>query len=132
MPRSALGFITMWLQTCGLGNASASFVVSVSFFTSLFASLLSGVVTDAIHKKYPVRGRPVVAQTAILLRCVLLFIMLRCIGRSPQSFYHFLTLSAAIGLLAGWPGIGVNRPILTEIVNPNHRATVFSLVNPKP
>ncbi|KAL8448404.1 hypothetical protein Emag_003955 [Eimeria magna] len=33
------------------------------------------------------------------------------------------------GLLAGWPGVGVNRPILTEIVKPEHRATTFALVS---
>ncbi|CDJ61152.1 hypothetical protein, conserved [Eimeria maxima] len=45
------------------------------------------------------------------------------------SVWIFVLLAILIGFLAGWPGVGVNRPILTEIVNPEHRATTFALVS---
>ena len=132
MPRSALGFMPMWLQYCGQGTMGSSSIVSASLVTAMLISPFVGRMTDLIHRFHPQKGRALVAQIAIILRCILMYIMLRCIDRSPRSFISFLFVSSCIGLLAGWPGVGVNRPILTEIVLPNHRATVFSLVNPKP
>ncbi|OEH79652.1 hypothetical protein cyc_06999 [Cyclospora cayetanensis] len=88
-----------------------------------------GRATDWVHSRFPRQGRAAVAQLAILLRCLLMTIMLRSIDRVPSSLWSFLSVSCLIGLLAGWPGVGVNRPVLAEIVADAHRATVFSLVS---
>ncbi|CDJ36692.1 uncharacterized protein EMH_0093730 [Eimeria mitis] len=56
-------------------------------------------------------------------------VMLTCVPREAHSIGIFVLLAVLIGFLAGWPGVGVNRPILTEIVNPEHRATTFALVS---
>ncbi|KAL8435401.1 hypothetical protein ACSSS7_002533 [Eimeria intestinalis] len=88
-----------------------------------------GCAGDYVHSKYPNHGRQCLAQVCIFLRCVLMTVMLTCVPRQPESLWTFFILAILVGLLAGWPGVGVNRPILTEIVKPEHRATTFALVS---
>ncbi|PHJ20423.1 major facilitator family protein [Cystoisospora suis] len=127
MPRSALNFIVMFFQYAGLSDWEASFTVSASWLAAMLVAPFVGCLGDAVHRRYPNKGRPVMAQSAILIRSFLMFVILSCIPKKRESFLLFLFVSSLIGLMAGWPGVGVNRPILTEIVLPKHRATVFSL-----
>ncbi|CBZ56072.1 putative membrane transporter PFB0275w [Neospora caninum Liverpool] len=127
MPRSALNFIVMFFQYCGLADWQASFTVSASWLAAMFVAPFVGRLGDSVHRLYPNKGRPVLAQLAILTRALLMFLVLACVPKRGSSFPLFLALSTLIGFMAGWPGVGVNRPILTEIVLPRHRATVFSL-----
>lgn len=87
-----------------------------------------GYTGDIVHSRYPNHGRQCLAQVCIVARCILMTVMLTCVPREAQSVLIFVLLAILIGFLAGWPGVGVNRPILTEIVNPEHRATTFALV----
>ncbi|PFH38126.1 transporter, major facilitator family protein [Besnoitia besnoiti] len=127
MPRTALNFIVMFFQYCGLADWQASLTVSASWLAAMFVAPFVGRFGDAVHRRYPNKGRPVLAQTAILVRALLMFLILSCVPKRSGSFPVFFLLSVLVGLMAGWPGVGVNRPILTEIVLPKHRATVFSL-----
>lgn len=118
----------MFFQYAGLSDWEASFTVSASWLAAMLVAPFVGCLGDAVHRRYPNKGRPVIAQSAILVRSLLMFSILYCVPKKRESFLLFLLLSSLIGLMAGWPGVGVNRPILTEIVLPKHRATVFSLV----
>ncbi|EPT25050.1 transporter, major facilitator family protein [Toxoplasma gondii ME49] len=127
MPRSALNFIVMFFQYCGLADWQASFTVSASWIAAMLVAPVVGRLGDKVHRLYPNKGRPVLAQLAILTRALLMFLVLSVVPKRASSFPLFLGLSTLIGFMAGWPGVGVNRPVLTEIVLPRHRATVFSL-----
>ncbi|KEP65689.1 UNVERIFIED_CONTAM: transporter, major facilitator family protein [Hammondia hammondi] len=127
MPRSALNFIVMFFQYCGLADWQASFTVSASWIAAMLVAPVVGRLGDKVHRLYPNKGRPVLAQLAILTRALLMFLVLSAVPKRASSFPLYLGLSTLIGFMAGWPGVGVNRPVLTEIVLPRHRATVFSL-----
>ncbi|KAL8444981.1 hypothetical protein Emed_005950 [Eimeria media] len=129
IPRSALHFSTMYFQYCNLPGWWASFIVSSSWIAAMVVAPFIGCAGDYVHSKYPNHGRQCLAQVCIVLRCVLMTIMLICVPRQPESLWIFCILAILVGFLAGWPGVGVNRPILTEIVKPEHRATTFALVS---
>ncbi|EPR58840.1 transporter, major facilitator family protein [Toxoplasma gondii GT1] len=129
IPRSALNFCTMWFQYCGITDWWSSFIVSASWIAAMFVAPFVGCLGDYASRLSRDHGRPLVAQISLILRSGLMAILLTCIPLQPSSFWIFLVLSVLIGFLAGWPGVGVNRPILSEIVKPQHRATVFALVS---
>ncbi|KAL8427835.1 hypothetical protein Efla_005801 [Eimeria flavescens] len=129
VPRSAIHFSTMYFQYCNIPDWWASFIVSSSWIAAMVVAPIIGCAGDYVHSKYPNHGRQCLAQVCILLRCILMTMMLTLVPRQPHSLWIFLVLAIIIGLLAGWPGVGVNRPILTEIVKPEHRATTFALVS---
>lgn len=130
IPRSALNFSTMYFQYCGIADWWASFIVSCSWIAAMFVAPVVGCIGDFVHEKYPRHGRQCLAQVSIALRSILMTIMLLCIPRSPHFLWAFVITATLIGFLAGWPGVGVNRPIMTEIVKPEHRATIFAMVSP--
>ncbi|PHJ22309.1 major facilitator family protein [Cystoisospora suis] len=129
VPRSALNFSTMWFQYCGISDWWSSFIVSASWVSAMFVAPFVGCLGDYVSRLSPDHGRPFLAQASLLLRSALMAVMLVCIPLKASSFWAFLTLAILIGFLAGWPGVGVNRPILSEVVKPQHRATVFALVS---
>lgn len=128
VPRSAIHFSTMYFQYCGIADWWASFIVSSSWIAAMVVAPMIGCAGDYVHSKYPHHGRQCLAQVCIAARCILMTVMLTCVPRVPDSLWTFVFLAVLIGFLAGWPGVGVNRPILTEIVQPEHRATTFAMV----
>ena len=128
VPRSAIHFSTMYFQYCAIPDWWASFIVSSSWIAAMVVAPVVGRATDYVHSRYPYHGRQFLAQVCIIARCILMTIMLTCVPREARSLWIFVGLGILIGLLAGWPGVGVNRPILTEIVQPEHRATTFAMV----
>ena len=129
IPRSAIHFSTMYFQYCSIPDWWASFIVSSSWIAAMVVAPVIGYTGDYIHSRYPHHGRQCLAQVCIIARCILMTAMLTCEPREAQSLWIFVVLAVLIGFLAGWPGVGVNRPILTEIVHPEHRATTFALVS---
>ncbi|OII74990.1 uncharacterized protein cubi_03100 [Cryptosporidium ubiquitum] len=134
IPRSALNFIPMWLQSTGLSQLSASFIVSISWVAAMFVSPIVGFVSDVFYNISPSKGRILMAQISLVFRSIFLYSL---IARVPNAVSHFESeqskiivysiISFIIGLFAGWPGIGACRPILCEVILPQHRATVFAL-----
>eukprot|EP00918_Siedleckia_nematoides_P019065 GHVU01040649.1.p1 GENE.GHVU01040649.1~~GHVU01040649.1.p1 ORF type:complete len:389 (+),score=15.35 GHVU01040649.1:53-1168(+) len=132
IPKSALSFITMWFQYCGLSNFAASFMTMASWIAAMAIAPCVGHVGDFFYRRSPQHGRTLMAQIAILTRTTLMTIVLLVIPKRADSFPWYLTLATLIGFMAGWPGVGANRPILTEIVEPEYRATVYSMVSQCP
>ncbi|KAJ1610393.1 membrane associated transporter [Cryptosporidium canis] len=134
IPRSALNFIPMWLQTTGLSQFSASFIVSISWVAAMFVSPIVGFVSDLFYNISPSKGRIMMAQLSLVFRSIFIYYL---IARIPTIASHFESetskiiifsiISFIIGLFAGWPGIGACRPLLCEVILPQHRATVFAL-----
>ncbi|KAF7455922.1 transporter, major facilitator family protein [Cryptosporidium felis] len=134
IPRSALNFIPMWLQSTGLSQLSASFIVSISWVAAMMIAPIVGFVSDIFFNFSPSKGRILMAQLSLAFRSIFIYFLIAKVPNIVSSFTSeepktvvFSIISFAIGLLAGWPGIGACRPILCEVVLPQHRATVFAL-----
>ncbi|KAH8739717.1 hypothetical protein FG386_001424 [Cryptosporidium ryanae] len=134
IPRSALNFIPMWLQSTGLSHSSATFIVSASWIAAILVSPIIGYVSDLFYKFSPSKGRIMMAQSSLIFRSIFLYLFIAKVPFIISSYLFenhkvalFSLISFIIGLFAGWPGIGACRPIFCEVILPQHRATVFAL-----
>lgn len=134
IPRSALNFVPMWLQATGLSQLSASFIVSISWVAAMFVSPIVGFVSDLFYKLSPSKGRILMAQLSLVFRSIFLYCLISRVPAIASHFdserpkiFIFSVISFIIGLFAGWPGIGACRPLLCEVILPQHRATAFAI-----
>ncbi|KAH8740179.1 hypothetical protein FG386_001840 [Cryptosporidium ryanae] len=127
IPRHSLNFTMMWLQYCGLSPLLSTIVYSSSWISAILISPFVGKASDYVESLYPSVGRQVLAQSAIFLRIIFMLIFLRYIPWGSNYFLSYLIVSVLIGFMAGWPGVGAARPILCQIVEPHHRATLFAI-----
>lgn len=67
-------------------------------------------------------------QFAMAVRVPLLVIAYVVVPKEETSFTIFMFLALFVGL-SSMAGVAVNRPILADVVRPNHKATVFALVS---
>lgn len=67
-------------------------------------------------------------QFAMAVRVPLLVIAYVVVPKEETSFTVFMFLALFVGL-SSMAGVAVNRPILADVVRPNHKATVFALVS---
>ncbi|KAL7066504.1 hypothetical protein ACR3K2_30440 [Cryptosporidium serpentis] len=133
IPRGALNFVFMWLQNTGLSSFNASIVISVSWISAMIVAPLVGLVSDIFYQMSPSRGRSVMAQVSLIFRCIFIIIFIAYVPILTSQYkseivklWIFSFVSFCVGMFAGWPGIGACRPILSEIVLPSHKATVFA------
>eukprot|EP01054_Gregarina_sp_Poly1_P011028 Gregarina_sp_Poly_1__11027@NODE_87_length_15225_cov_52_775630_g75_i0_p4_GENE_NODE_87_length_15225_cov_52_775630_g75_i0NODE_87_length_15225_cov_52_775630_g75_i0_p4_ORF_typecomplete_len463_score39_06MFS_1/PF07690_16/2e46Sugar_tr/PF00083_24/6_9e25MFS_2/PF13347_6/1_3e10MFS_2/PF13347_6/1e08MFS_1_like/PF12832_7/2_3e13MFS_1_like/PF12832_7/0_00022ATG22/PF11700_8/9_9e11ATG22/PF11700_8/0_017MFS_3/PF05977_13/2_3e11MFS_3/PF05977_13/0_03OATP/PF03137_20/4e10TRI12/PF06609_13/9_7e10TRI12/PF06609_13/3_4e02MFS_4/ len=128
IPWSALSFMTMFFQYCGLSDLEAGFVTGAMLVGAMISGPVGGFIGDYFSQKAPNHGRPFIAQLSMLLRIPVLVLCFHLIQRDPQSFNEFFTLALCLGL-SSFAGAAVNRPILSDVVLAEHRATVFSIVS---
>ena len=75
---------------------------------------------------FPMRTRA--GQFAMAVRVPLLVVAYVVVPKEETSFAVFMLLALLVGL-PSMAGVAVNRPILADVVRPNHKATVFALVS---
>ncbi|OEH73812.1 transmembrane domain-containing protein [Cyclospora cayetanensis] len=72
---------------------------------------------------------PFAGQFAMAIRVPVLVVAYLVIPKEETAFAICMILALIIGL-SSMAGVAVNRPILADVVRPNHKATVFALVDP--
>lgn len=127
IPWGALSFLTMFFQYSGLSDLQAGFVTGSLLVGAMISGFTGGLIGDSIDRRFPKHGRPFIAQISMLIRIPLLITMFKIVPQSEDSHTYFFLLSLGLGL-ASFAGSAVNRPILTEVVPPQHRGTVFALL----
>lgn len=124
VPWNALGFVPMFVQYSGHSAASAALVMASILVGGCFGSILGGSVADSLAQRCPAHGRPFTAQISVSIGIPLIAFL---VWSAPRAAVYVLMMVAFLfGLTASWCGVGVNRPILTEIVDPAYRATVIA------
>lgn len=71
-------------------------------------------------------GRPLLGQLAMFGRVPLVLLIYLVIPKRKESFELFALSCFCIGL-SSIAGVAVNRPIVSDIIRPDYRGTVFSL-----
>lgn len=127
VPWSALNFMTMFLQYCNMSDVEAAIITASLLLGGLVAGPIGGLVGDALHAKYPNHGRPFVGQFAMIFRLPLVIVAFVVIPFEQSSFAALLIISICLGLFS-IAGVAVNRPIMADVVRPEHRGTIFSFV----
>ncbi|EZG55490.1 putative transmembrane protein [Gregarina niphandrodes] len=127
IPWSGLAFVTMFYQYCGLTDFAAGIASGMLLVGGMIGGPVGGLIGDHISRtRSPNHGRPLMAQVSMILRLPIVFILLKLTPRSQGSFAAFAAMSFLLGL-SSFAGAAVNRPIMTEVVLPEHRATAFAI-----
>ncbi|CDJ65678.1 transmembrane domian-containing protein, putative [Eimeria necatrix] len=126
IPWSAFSFNTMFFQYCNMSDLKAAYIMGALLIGSAVGGVLGGLLGDKLYEWSPWHGRPLVGQFAMAVRVPLLVIAYVVVPKEETSFTIFMFLALFVGL-SSMAGVAVNRPILADVVRPNHKATVFAL-----
>mmetsp|Transcript_46986 Transcript_46986/g.105543 ORF Transcript_46986/g.105543 Transcript_46986/m.105543 type:complete len:473 (-) Transcript_46986:130-1548(-) len=127
IPWNAMGYSTLFYQVGGISDARAAIISAMGQASGAFGALLGGLIGDRLSRCCPMHGRPFTAQISVL--CGIPVAYLIFMVEPPEgeaAFYYYLSLVIFLGLTAHWCGVGVNLPILTEIVRPEGRSTILA------
>jgi MFS family permease len=128
IPWSALSFMIFYFQYIGISDFGASILFGTSMVGGALGGILGGVVGDRLAKWNWKHGRPLTAQISVFCGIPLIVAILHYMPRDPSYYRVYQVLILAFGTLASWCATGVNRPILSEIVEDRDRASVFAWV----
>lgn len=117
----------MYFQYCGLSDTAASIVSASMLFGAMISGPIGGLLGDRVFLWSPYHGRPLLGQLSMIGRVPLLLTAFLVVPTEPTSFSYLATIFFLIGILS-IAGVVVNRPLLSDVVRPNHRATTFALV----
>ncbi|KAL8270204.1 hypothetical protein Esti_005879 [Eimeria stiedai] len=126
IPLHAFQFYMLYFQYVGMPDWQASLLTACPLVGGLLGSLFGGWLGDQAERWNAFHGRPLVGQLGTLLALPLIYIGLLGIPRRPEFFGFYAIDMLFLGFAISWCPSGVNRPILSEIVEPDARATVFA------
>ncbi|KAL8434531.1 hypothetical protein Efla_000047 [Eimeria flavescens] len=126
IPLHAFQFYTLYFQYVGMPDWQASLLTACPLVGALLGSLFGGWLGDQAEKWSAFHGRPLVGQMGTLFALPLIYAGLLGIPRRPDFFGFYAIDMLFLGFAISWCPSGVNRPILSEIVEPDARASVFA------
>ena len=119
IPWNALTYSTFYFQVNGLSDTSAAALTTIFQLSCAFGNLIGGFVGDAMAGRCRNHGRPFAANISVSSGIPCAFLIYTA---NHQSFWYYATLLVFMGLTATWCAVGVNWPILSEIVDPESRS----------
>ncbi|SBS81936.1 pantothenate transporter, putative (PAT) [Plasmodium ovale curtisi] len=126
IPWLALSFNTMFFQYCGLSDLQAAIITGFLLIGSAIGGVIGGHFGDIMHDISNKHGRPFLGQLAMFGRVPLVLLTYLVIPQKKESFELFAMSCFFLGL-SSIAGVAVNRPIVSDIIRPDYRGTVFSL-----
>jgi len=126
IPWNALAYATLFFQVRGLGDEQAASLAALGAVSAALGSLMGGVIGDKAAEKSKLHGRAFIAQISVVagIPIAYLFFMTSPPESATYVWYFFLVMS--LGLTATWCATGVNWPIISEIVDPQGRASIMA------
>jgi len=128
IPWTAMSFGTMFLQYCGVPDLTAGCISGLMLFTASFGALLGGYIGDALTKLSRFHGRPFTAQISVAISVPTSLLYYHYVPHSPEGIPYWFVLVMVFGLCSPWCDHGVNRPMLSEVVAPQHRARILGVL----
>jgi len=126
VPWNAMSWFTMYFQYMKMEDGQAAVLWAALQAGGGLGGLLGGYVGDKLAKWSDAHGRPLAAQLSVFLGIPTTAIILQLMPRLPEWFFGYFVLMLLLGLVASWCPSATNRPVLTDIVDPCDRATIFS------
>lgn len=126
VPWNALTFQTMYFQQAGLSDASAGAIVTAGLVALSAGNLLGGYIGDYLEGVWPVHGRPLTAQLTVALGIPFVWMTFSVVRTGPGAVWQYGALVVFFNLLASWCDGGAKRPILSQIVAPHDRGSIFA------
>mmetsp|Transcript_99 Transcript_99/g.250 ORF Transcript_99/g.250 Transcript_99/m.250 type:complete len:784 (+) Transcript_99:252-2603(+) len=126
VPWNAMGFLTLYMQYCGLSDFLSSVAASCVLGAGAFGGMMGGILGDLLERLLGDHGRPLVAQLSVALGIPVTVSILHFVPREAESAPFFIGLVLLLGFVASWCSPGTNRPILCEMTTEDVRARTFS------
>ncbi|CEM34065.1 unnamed protein product [Vitrella brassicaformis CCMP3155] len=123
---SAGSFLIMYFQYCQIDDLHVALLTGASLAATAMAGPLGGYLADGLNRWSPNHGRLFLGEIGYLLKIPLITYLLLCLPRESSSVPYFAAIGIVMGLSSGWAGVVVVRPILSEIISKEQRATVFA------
>lgn len=126
VPWNALGYKTLFFQLGGITDFQASLIDVFSQVAGSMGNLLGGAIGDSMSRFSRHHGRPITAQISVLAGIPVAWFIFMTQPPAESAFAYYLILMVVLGLTATWCGVGVNLPILSQIVSDDRRATIMA------
>eukprot|EP00434_Breviolum_minutum_P028045 symbB.v1.2.024810.t1/scaffold2358.1/size81431/1 len=113
IPWNAFNYSTMYFQINGLSDTESAALSTMFQLACAIGNVLGGIIGDRMAKRCPNHGRAFTANISVTcgIPCVFLIFM-----STHQSFVYYAALLVLMGVSSTWCGVGVNWPILSEIL----------------
>lgn len=123
IPWNAFNYSTMYFQVNGLSDTESAGLSTMFQLACAIGNVLGGLIGDAMAKRCPNHGRAFTANMSVSfgIPCVFFIFM-----TTNQTFAYYAILLVLMGLTATWCCVGVNWPILSEIVDPQSRSGIMA------
>jgi len=126
IPWNALSFLVMFLQYCGISDAGAAQLFSLTNVGCIFGMIIGGMVADRLHKWSTNHGRVLSAQFSVFSGIPLTVLMFYFVTPDASSYGIYAILLFLMGILPTWAGVGTNKPILATLVDQDSRGSVYA------
>jgi MFS family permease len=134
IPWNSILFIVFWLEEIGIGGLLAGISFAMVALGAAFGNLFGGFLGDKAAKKYPDKGRIMIAQISVFSGIPLMFLIFFIIPRFilPQLAINsililFIFLGIITGFMISWSAPSTNNPIMSELFDPEIRSSAFAV-----
>jgi len=126
IPWSVMGYQALFFQLTGMSNGQVALLVGAGPITGAFGNVIGGLVADYLARRFLLHGRPLSAQITVACGTPLMFIVFYGVQPGHGSFWLYMVLTVAFGVLGSWAQSGTNFPILAHIVPASSRSRVMA------
>ena len=118
-------FGVLWLQYIGFTNTEAAQVMVARRLGSAGGALFGGWLSDRLFAKYGDGARIACAQASVLSGFPTIYTTLMLLPREPTAYWLYCASLLLFGFGASWCTPACNRPVITEIVQPEVRGSII-------
>lgn len=128
LPWNALVFLTLYLQTIGMSDAAASFLVSLFLGGTALGGLLGGALGDLASAAFPDTGRIAVCQLSVIAGVPFSVLLLKGLPLNGEgtTVALYAAVLGCMGLLISWAAPACNNPLFAQIVPSHLRTMIFA------
>ena len=129
IPWNSILWLTYWLEHIGFADLLAGIAFAVIAIGAAFGNLFGGYLGDWAAKKWPDKGRVLVAQISVILGIPMMFIIFLAVPREATTsvLLAFIGLGIITGFAISWCAPAANNPIFSELFDPEIRSSAFSI-----
>jgi len=141
IPWNSILFMILWIETMGFDAIMAGIAFAVVALGAAFGNLFGGFIGDKAAKRWPDKGRIMIAQISVfsgipmmiiffwILPKFLIIPKFLAVGLVPDNYVLilFIVLGIFTGFLMSWSAPATNNPIFSELFEPEIRSTAFSV-----
>ncbi|NHJ04882.1 MAG: MFS transporter [Candidatus Heimdallarchaeota archaeon] len=129
IPWNSILWLTYWLEHIGFADVLAGIAFAVIAIGAALGNLFGGYFGDWAAKRWPNKGRIMVAQISVILGIPMMFLIFLAIPREATTavLIAFIALGIITGFAISWCAPAANNPIFSELFDPEIRSSAFSI-----